>query len=73
MVFGRYYPVASFWHRRDLRVKVFVLAVLVAMALLAKDWVCAVLVSPFAWLFSPPALPGIWVLHPPFLPLALWA
>jgi len=64
MVFGRYYPVASFWHRRDPRVKVFVLAVLVAMALLAKDlWWQVLVFAVCLGLFLTARLPGIWVLR----------
>lgn len=64
MVFGRYYPVASFWHRRDPRVKVLVLVVLVVMALLAKDlcWQGLVFTVCLGLLLTA-RLPGLWVLR----------
>ena len=61
MVLGRYYPVASIWHRRDPRVKVFVLAVLVAMVLLDQNlWWQALAFAVGLGLFLTARLPGRW-------------
>ncbi len=64
MVFGRYYPVASFWHRRAPRVKVFVLTVLVVMVLLEQNlWWQVMVFTVCLGLFLASHLPGIWVLR----------
>lgn len=61
MVFGRYYPVVSFWHQRDPRVKVFVLAVLVVMALLDQNlWWQVLVFAVCLGLFLTARLPGRW-------------
>ena len=63
MVFGRYYPAASFWHRRDPRVKVFALMVLVVMALLDQNlWWQVLVFTACLGLFLTARLPGMWVL-----------
>lgn len=64
LVFGRYYPAASFWHRRDPRVKVLVLMVLVVMALLDQNlWWQVLVFTGCLGMFFTARLPAAWVLR----------
>ena len=63
MVFGYYYPAASYWHRRDPRVKIIVLFVLAVMALLERSlwWQVSVFIICLG-LFGTSRLPRSWLL-----------
>ena len=68
MVFGRYYPAVSFWHRRDPRAKIVVLFVLVVLALVERSlWWQVSLFLVCLGLFATSRLPRSWLF------LTLWS